>query len=175
STRTTLNIESFMGVIMAIGVSVSNSVMLVTFARENWFDGMTTSKAATNGAASRLRPILMTACAMIVGMIPMALALEEGSQMQAPLARAVIGGLTMSTLSTLFILPPVFALVMGRGKPRTISLHPDDPTSRHFDPDGAVETPGSGNGHPVQAVGAPSPPAELLLDALSVSPVGEPP
>lgn len=132
-TRTTLNIESFMGTIMCIGVSVSNSVMLVTFINEHWRGGMPAVQSALRGATERLRPILMTACAMTVGMIPMALALESGSQMQAPLGRAVIGGLVMSTFATLLIVPSVFALVMGLSKPRSPSVHPDDPESFHYD------------------------------------------
>ena len=84
-------------------------------------------------ARERLRPILMTACAMTVGMVPMALALEPGSQMQAPLGRAVIGGLVVSTFVTLLILPAIFALVMGRRSYRSPSLHPDDPESSHHD------------------------------------------
>ena len=92
-TGTTLNIESFMGAIMSIGVSVSNSVMLVTFTARDWREGRRPHEAAVRGGRERLRPILMTACAMIVGMVPMALALEAGSQMEAPLGRAVIGGL----------------------------------------------------------------------------------
>jgi hypothetical protein len=78
----------------------------------------------------------MTACAMTVGMVPMALALEHGSEMEAPLGRAVIGGLVLSTFVTLFIVPSVFALLMGRSKPRSPSLHPDDPESSHYAPDG---------------------------------------
>ena len=84
-TGTTLNIESFMGAIMCIGVSVSNSVMLVTFIAMEWQGGKAVPEAARAGAQDRLRPILMTACAMTVGMVPMALALEHGSEMQAPL------------------------------------------------------------------------------------------
>jgi multidrug efflux pump subunit AcrB len=87
-TGTSLNIESFMGSIMCLGVSVSNSVMLVTFMDQHWKGGSRSVEAAILGAGERLRPILMTACAMTVGMLPMALALEEGSQMQAPLGRA---------------------------------------------------------------------------------------
>ena len=86
-TGTSLNIESFMGSIMCLGVSVSNSVMLVTFMDEHWKAGSSAHDAAITGASERLRPILMTACAMSIGMVPMALALEKGSQMQAP-ARA---------------------------------------------------------------------------------------
>jgi multidrug efflux pump subunit AcrB len=135
-TGTTLNIESFMGSIMCIGVSVSNSVMLVTFIDKEWRERKVVPAAARAGAQDRLRPILMTACAMTVGMVPMALALERGSEMQAPLGRAVIGGLVVSTFVTLFIVPSVFALLMGRTAPRSPSLHPDDPASAHYDPDG---------------------------------------
>jgi multidrug efflux pump subunit AcrB len=135
ATGTTLNIESFMGSIMCIGVSVSNSVMLVTFIAMEWRERQVATEAARAGAQDRLRPILMTACAMTIGMVPMALALEHGSEMEAPLGRAVIGGLVVSTFVTLFIVPSVFALLMGRSKPRSPSLHPDDPNSAHYDPD----------------------------------------
>jgi Cu/Ag efflux pump CusA len=77
---------------------------------------------------------MMTACAMIVGMVPMSLALEAGSQMQAPLGRAVIGGLTMSTFTTLLIVPAVFAFVVGEAKRHSLSVHPDDAESPYFDP-----------------------------------------
>jgi multidrug efflux pump subunit AcrB len=134
ATGTTLNIESFMGSIMCIGVSVSNSVMLVTFIAMEWRQRKDVPAAARFGAQDRLRPILMTACAMTVGMIPMALALEHGSEMQAPLGRAVIGGLVLSTFVTLFIVPSVFVLLMGHRTPVSPSLHPDDPDSPHYAP-----------------------------------------
>ena len=134
-TRTSLNIESFMGSIMSLGVSVSNSVMLVTFIDEHWKRGATSTEAAVVGASERLRPILMTACAMTVGMVPMALALERGSQMQAPLGLAVIGGLVMSTFATLLVLPSIFAVVIGRTVYRSPSVDPEDPSSPHYDPD----------------------------------------
>jgi multidrug efflux pump subunit AcrB len=133
-TGTTLNIQSFMGAIMCVGVSVSNSVMLVTFIAREWAEGKVPLDAARAGAQDRLRPILMTACAMTIGMVPMALALERGSEMQAPLGRAVIGGLVVSTFTTLFIIPSVFALLMGRSNARSPSLHPDDPASSHYVP-----------------------------------------
>ena len=132
-THTTLNIESFMGSIMCIGVSVSNSVMMVTFMNDRWLEGMAVREAAVKGAAGRLRPIIMTACAMTIGMLPMALALEEGSQMQAPLGRAVIGGLVFSTFSTLLVLPAVFSLILGNRKPVSVSIDPDDPDGLTFD------------------------------------------
>jgi multidrug efflux pump subunit AcrB len=133
-THTTLNIESFMGSIMCMGVSVSNSVMMVTFMDEHWKKGTSSIQSAILGASERLRPILMTACAMTVGMIPMALALEKGSQMQAPLGLAVIGGLVMSTFATLLVLPSIFAVVIGGKEHRSPSIYPDDPSSPHYDP-----------------------------------------
>jgi multidrug efflux pump subunit AcrB len=132
--NTTLNIESFMGSIMCLGVSVSNSVMMVTFMDEHWKAGKSSAEAALIGASERLRPILMTACAMTVGMVPMALALERGSQMEAPLGRAVIGGLVMSTFATLMVLPSFFALVIGDKQPISPSLYPGNPASPQYDP-----------------------------------------
>jgi multidrug efflux pump subunit AcrB len=148
-TGTSLNIESFMGSIMCLGVSVSNSVMLVTFMDEHWKGGSRSVEAAIKGAGDRLRPILMTACAMTVGMVPMALALERGSQMQAPLGRAVIGGLVMSTFATLLVLPSVFALVMGKRMAKSPSIYPDDPESKHYDPRVFIDEaePGHDGGH----------------------------
>jgi multidrug efflux pump subunit AcrB len=132
-TGTTLNIESFMGSIMCIGVSVSNSVLLSTFMDDHWRAGATVLRAAIEGASDRLRPILMTAFAMLLGTLPMALALEEGSEMTAPLGMAVIGGLVVSTFATLLILPAMFVLVMGTAKKISPSINPDDPSSRYFD------------------------------------------
>jgi multidrug efflux pump subunit AcrB len=135
-TGTSLNIESFMGSIMSLGVSVSNSVMLVAFMGDHWTGGSASSEAAARGAQERLRAILMTACAMTIGMVPMALALERGSEMQAPLGRAVIGGLVMSTVATLLVVPAIFALVIGRKEARSPSLSPIDREGPHFDPEG---------------------------------------
>jgi predicted RND superfamily exporter protein len=133
-TNTSLNIESFMGSIMCLGVSVSNSVMLVTFMDEHWKGGSPSAESAILGAGERLRPILMTACAMTVGMVPMALALEKGSEMQAPLGRAVIGGLVMSTFATLLVVPSIFAVVVGRKAYGSPSIYPDDRESKYYDP-----------------------------------------
>jgi len=132
-TRTTLNIQSFMGAIMAIGVAVANAILLVTFAERARQEGAPPVAAALEGARSRLRPILMTACAMMAGMIPMALAIGEGGEQVAPLGRAVIGGLAAATFATLFILPSVFAIVQARASVLTASLDPDDPQSGHYD------------------------------------------
>ena len=112
ATGTTLNIESFMGSIMCIGVSVANSVMLTTFMGDYWRSGMSPLEAAVNGAKDRLRPVLMTAIAMVLGTVPMALALEKGSEMTAPLGRAVIGGLVVSTFATMLVVPALFVLLM---------------------------------------------------------------
>jgi multidrug efflux pump subunit AcrB len=139
-TGTTLNIESFMGSIMCIGVSVANSVMLTTFMGDYWRSGMTPLDAAVSGAKDRLRPVLMTAVAMVLGTIPMALAIEKGSEMTAPLGRAVIGGLVLSTFATMLVVPALFVLLMAKVKNVSPSIDPDDPQSRHFD--GGPEEPG---------------------------------
>jgi multidrug efflux pump subunit AcrB len=131
-TRTTLNIQSFMGAIMAIGVAVANAILLVTFAERYRRENRTAAEAAVEGARTRVRPILMTSLAMIAGMVPMALGLGEGGDQTAPLARAVIGGLLASTLATLWLLPAVFALVVGRSSTESVSLSPTDPESRYF-------------------------------------------
>jgi len=134
-TRTTLNIESFMGAIMAVGVAVSNAIMLVSFAdRHRREEGMPAEQAAVTAAKGRLRPIIMTGCAMIAGMIPMSLGIEEGSEQNAPLGRAVIGGMALATVATLLVLPAVFTLFLRRASSQSPSLDPDDPASPHFDP-----------------------------------------
>jgi multidrug efflux pump subunit AcrB len=125
-TGTTLNVQSFMGAIMAIGVSVANAILLVTFAEAARREGLSADEAAATGASSRLRPILMTSFAMIAGMIPLALALGEGGEQTAPLGRAVIGGLSASTIAVLTILPLTFAIVQRRVSRKSASLHPDD-------------------------------------------------
>ena len=133
ATNTTLNVQSFMGAIMAVGVSVANSILLVTFCEHARLNGAGPLDAALEGATGRSRAIMMTACAMIVGMIPMATGFGEASQQTAPLGRAVIGGLAASTLVTLFVLPAIYAILQGRTKTYSPSLDPDDPTSRHYD------------------------------------------
>ena len=172
-TGTTLNIQSAMGAIMAVGVAVANAILLVTFAEKvrvaagvppaveggilpprsaleksgdsetpepnppGWKPGSTAGRmpaatAASEGARSRLRPILMTSCAMIAGMTPLALGLGEGGDQTAPLGRAVVGGLAFATLATLFVLPSVFAILVSH-KVRSPSLDPEDPTSGQFE------------------------------------------
>jgi multidrug efflux pump subunit AcrB len=129
---TTLNIQSFIGAIMAIGVAMANAILLVTFAEQRRRDGLSAVDAAADGAASRLRAILMTSCAMIAGMLPMALGLGEAGQQNAPLGRAVIGGLAAATTATLLILPSVFALIQATASASSSSLDPGDAASRHY-------------------------------------------
>src|SRR5262245_16597554 len=131
-TGTTLNIQSFIGAIMAIGVAMANAILLVTFAEHERRGGQVATDAARLGAGGRLRAILMTSCAMIAGMLPMALAFGEAGQQNAPLGRAVIGGLVGATLATLLVLPCMFALLAGRSTAKTASLDPDDPESSYY-------------------------------------------
>jgi multidrug efflux pump subunit AcrB len=130
-THTTLNIQSFMGAIMAIGVAVANSILLVTFAERRRMAGAGARQAAVEGAAGRLRPILMTSLAMIAGMMPMAIGLGEGGEQTAPLGRAVIGGLAGATLATRVVSPAIFALLQGDRR-RSASLDPDDERSANY-------------------------------------------
>jgi multidrug efflux pump subunit AcrB len=109
-TGTTINVESLMGAIMAVGVGVANGNLLITFANEMREEGMGPIEAAIEAGHVRFRPILMTALAMILGMLPMALALGEGSEQNAPLGRAVIGGLFAATMMTLFVVPAVYSI-----------------------------------------------------------------
>ncbi|PHX85418.1 MAG: hypothetical protein CK538_06885 [Opitutia bacterium] len=127
-TGTTLNLQSAIGAIMAVGVAVANAILLVTFAERNRRRTADPAASALEGATSRLRPILMTSFAMGAGMLPLALGLGEGGDQVAPLGRAVLGGLALGTLATLFILPPVFAILAGRNI-ESPSLDPDDETS----------------------------------------------
>jgi len=110
-TQTTFNVPSLMGAIMSIGVATANSILLVTFANELRQSGMEPVQSAITAGFTRLRPITMTAFAMIIGMLPMALGLGEGGEQNAPLARAVIGGLAVATFATLFFVPLMFALI----------------------------------------------------------------
>lgn len=131
-TRTTVNIQSFIGAIMAIGVAMANAILLVTFAEKQRFKMGDVKRAAIAGAGSRLRAILMTSLAMIAGMLPMALALGESGQQNAPLGRAVVGGLIAASLATLLCLPLCFAILQARADRNSASMDPDDPHSRYF-------------------------------------------
>jgi multidrug efflux pump subunit AcrB len=114
-TGTTLNVPSLMGTIMCIGVATSNSILLVTFASAQMQEGKNSFQAAISAGFTRLRPVLMTALAMIVGMIPMSLGIGEGAEQNAPLGRAVIGGLLIATISTLFFVPVVYSFIRRKG------------------------------------------------------------
>jgi CzcA family heavy metal efflux pump len=113
-THTTLNVPSLTGAIMCMGVATANSILMVSFAREQLDEGKSASDAAVEAGFVRIRPVLMTALAMIIGMVPMAAGLGEGGEQNAPLGRAVIGGLVFATFATLFFVPCVFSMIHGR-------------------------------------------------------------
>jgi len=116
-THTTLNVPSLTGTIMCMGVATANSILMVSFAREQMTEGLTSTQAALQAGYVRIRPVLMTAMAMIIGMLPMSLGLGEGGEQNAPLGRAVIGGLLVATFATLFFVPCVFSLIHRHSKP----------------------------------------------------------
>jgi multidrug efflux pump subunit AcrB len=113
-TRTTLSVPSLTGAIMCVGVATSNSILMVSFAREQLNEGKSARDAALEAGFVRMRPVIMTALAMIIGMVPMAIGLGEGGEQNAPLGRAVIGGLLFATFATLFFVPCVFSIIHGR-------------------------------------------------------------
>jgi multidrug efflux pump subunit AcrB len=123
-TGTTLNVESFMGAIMAVGIAVSNSILLVSFANESRAEDESLSAfdAALIAGKTRLRPVIMTALAMVLGMLPMALGLGEGGEQNAPLGRAVIGGLVCATFATLMFVPVVFSILHARDRKAPVPL-----------------------------------------------------
>ena len=113
-TRTTLSVPSLTGAVMCMGVATANSILMVSFAREQMDEGIPAVQAAVAAGYTRVRPVLMTALAMIIGMVPMALGFGEGGEQNAPLGRAVIGGLLFATVATLFFVPSVFAMFHSR-------------------------------------------------------------
>jgi multidrug efflux pump subunit AcrB len=121
-TRTTINVPSLMGAVMSIGVATSNSILVVTFAKERLAETRNAFTAALDAGYIRLRPVIMTALAMIIGMVPMALGLGEGGEQNAPLGRAVIGGLLVATVATLFFVPVVFCMIRTRDDVESIGL-----------------------------------------------------
>jgi multidrug efflux pump subunit AcrB len=133
-TQTTFSVPSLMGAIMCVGVATANSILVVVFANDQREEGMDARSAALAAGHTRIRPVIMTAGAMIIGMMPMALGFGEGGEQNAPLGRAVIGGLAAATIATLFVLPAVFALLQKRVAERSPSLDPDDPDSAHYAP-----------------------------------------
>jgi len=118
-THTTLNVPSLTGAIMCMGVATANSILMVSFAREQLAEGKSARDAAIEAGFVRIRPVLMTAMAMIIGMVPMAVGLGEGGEQNAPLGRAVIGGLIFATFATLFFVPCVFSMIHGRRERRS--------------------------------------------------------
>jgi CzcA family heavy metal efflux pump len=121
-TGTTLSVPALTGAIMCMGVATANSILLVSFARDRMNEGTGAIEAALDAGFTRFRPVLMTALAMIIGMLPMALGVGEGGEQNAPLGRAVIGGLVFATVATLFFVPTVFAVLHGRRRPAERAL-----------------------------------------------------
>jgi Cation/multidrug efflux pump len=121
ATGTTLNVQSLMGVIMMVGIVVSNSILIADFAHRLEDQGMDVREAVITSCRIRLRPILMTSLATVIGLIPLALKLGTGSEAYAPLARAIVGGLTVSVALTVFLVPAVYLLVY-RNKARNTTV-----------------------------------------------------
>ena len=134
-TGSTLNLQSYMGIIMSVGVSIANSVLLITNAEHLRLHTGNALLSAKESAALRMRPILMTSVAMVFGMLPMASGWGEGGDQAAPLGRAVVGGLIASTFAALFILPLVFSWVQGKTSTASVSLDPEDKESSHYIPE----------------------------------------
>lgn len=129
-TKTTLSVPALTGAIMCMGVATSNSVLVISFCREKMEEGFTSAQAALEAGATRLRPVLMTALAMIIGMLPMALGLGDGGEQNAPLGRAVVGGLIVATTASLFFVPSLFSL-MHRNDPKKDIEFPEAAESDH--------------------------------------------
>jgi multidrug efflux pump subunit AcrB len=113
-TGTTLNVMSLMGIVMMVGISVSDSILIVEFTKRLREEGMAVRQAVATAARVRLRPVLMTSLATVIGLLPMALKLGEGSESYAPLARAICGGVTVSAMLTVFVVPAAYVFVYGR-------------------------------------------------------------
>lgn len=131
-TGSTLNLQSYMGIIMSVGVSIANAVLLVTNAEQLRKINGDAIQSAREAASLRLRPIIMTSIAMIAGMLPMAIGHGEGGDQVSPLGRAVIGGLIFSTFTVLIILPMIFAWALGKTSTQSVSLDPEDEESKHY-------------------------------------------
>ncbi|HET9838408.1 MAG TPA: efflux RND transporter permease subunit [Candidatus Angelobacter sp.] len=121
-TRTTLNVPSLTGAVMCMGVATANSILVISFARERMTEGLTAWDAALEAGYTRMRPVLMTALAMIIGMVPMALGFGEGGEQNAPLGRAVIGGLIVATVATLLFVPVIFSMIHGRRAAKDVAV-----------------------------------------------------
>jgi multidrug efflux pump subunit AcrB len=128
-THTTLNVPSLTGAIMCMGVATANSILMISFAREQMTEGKTPRDAALEAGYVRIRPVIMTALAMMIGMVPMAIGLGEGGEQNAPLGRAVIGGLLFATVATLFFVPCVFSIIHGYLEGRRRRGHSEEPAT----------------------------------------------
>src|SRR5204862_2073474 len=126
-TGTTISVPALTGAIMCMGVATANSILVVSFAKDEVARGRGALDAALDAGFTRFRPVLMTALAMIIGMIPMALGMGEGGEQNAPLGRAVIGGLTLATVATLFFVPAFFAVLHGRRAARAAAAARQEP------------------------------------------------
>jgi multidrug efflux pump subunit AcrB len=115
--HSTISVPALTGSIMCMGVATANSILVVSFAKDEVAKGRGAVGAALDAGTTRFRPVIMTALAMIIGMVPMALGLGEGGEQNAPLGRAVVGGLTLATVATLFFVPAVFSLLHGSRQP----------------------------------------------------------
>ncbi len=149
-TQTTFSVPSLMGAIMTIGVATANSILLVVFANDERLAGKNQREAALNAGHTRLRPVLMTALAMIIGMLPMALAFGEGGEQNAPLGRAVIGGLLFATMGTLFLVPTIYSL---------LKKHPPIDYSKEIDEEAGPVLSGHGQQPPNPSQGSQEQPA----------------
>jgi len=149
-TQTTFSVPSLMGAIMTIGVATANSILLVVFANDERLAGKDQREAALNAGHTRLRPVLMTALAMIIGMLPMALAFGEGGEQNAPLGRAVIGGLLFATMGTLFLVPTIYSL---------LKKHPPIDYSKEIDEEAGPALSGHGQQPPNPSSGSQEQPA----------------
>jgi multidrug efflux pump subunit AcrB len=116
-THTTLSVPALMGAIMCMGVATANSILVVSFAKDRLKETGNSLTAALEAGVTRFRPVLMTALAMVIGMVPMALGMGEGGEQNAPLGRAVIGGLMLATVATLFFVPGIFSLLHRNFRP----------------------------------------------------------
>jgi len=125
-TGTTLSVPALMGAIMCIGVATANSILVISFAKERMAELKNARKSVMEAGTTRLRPVIMTALAMIIGMVPMSLGLGEGGEQNAPLGRAVIGGLIMATVATLFFVPVVYSLIRGRSDEKQPEAQPGE-------------------------------------------------
>jgi multidrug efflux pump subunit AcrB len=133
-TGTTLNIQSFMGAIMVLGIAGADAILLIAYAERFRREGMSALDAASEAGSARLRALLMTVSAMVAGMLPLALGFGEGGEQIAPLGRAVIGGLLASTLATMLVLPAIYAIFQAKAPKSALSFDPDDPKSPNYEP-----------------------------------------